>query len=245
MLGARARLRLAEHRVPEALADAYAARDRAAQLYVCHAVLAGWRIEAVEALTQLGSLTAARRLAHEQLELAEQLGTPGALGAATRVLARVDCDPLPLLERSVEVLRSSPARLEHVRALVDLGAALRRANRRADAREPLSLALDLAERGGMKLLGRRAHAELLGTGARPRRSAVSGPAALTPSEHRIAVLAAQGQSNRSIAERLYVTQRTVETHLTHAFSKLQIATRAELNGAMNLDRARSDDAVPV
>ena len=126
--------------------------------------------------------------------------------------------------------RAQPDRLEHARALVDLGAALRRANRRADARAPLRRALDLADRGGMRRLARRARHELRAAGARPRRTALSGIAALTPAEHRVAALAADGHSNREIAQRLYVTTRTVETHLTHAFQKLDITSRAELAG---------------
>ena len=126
------------------------------------------------------------------------------------------------------MLADAPTRLEYVRVLVDLGAALRRANRRADARRPLRRALELADEGGMRLLARRARHELHAAGARPRRSALSGVPALTAAEHRVATLAAQGHSNREIAEQLYVTRRTVETHLTHAFQKLDIAGRGEL-----------------
>ena len=154
-------------------------------------VFASWRAEAVEALVVRGEVAEARRLAREQLELGEQLGTPGARGAALRVLARTATEPIPLLERAVEMLAGSPARLEHTRALVDLGAALRRANRRADARAPLRRALEQADRSGMRLLARRAREELNAAGARPRRSALSGPGALTPAEHRVAELAAQ------------------------------------------------------
>ncbi|HEX3310730.1 MAG TPA: helix-turn-helix transcriptional regulator [Streptosporangiaceae bacterium] len=68
--------------------------------------------------------------------------------------------------------------------------------------------------------------------AMARRSALSGPGALTPAEHRVAELAARGHGNRAIAERLYVTPRTVETHLTHAFAKLDIRSRAELAAAL-------------
>ena len=71
----------------------------------------------------------------------------------------------------------------------------------------------------MRLLARRARDELRAAGARPRRDARSGPAALTAAEHRVARFAADGHSNREIAEQLYVTQRTVETHLTHAFAE--------------------------
>ena len=189
-----------QHRPEDALADARAAAARSGELGVCHPVFAGWRAEAVEALIALGKTNQARRLAREQLELAEQLGTPGARGAARRVLARTMPEPLPLLEQAVATLAGSPARLEHTRALVALGAALRRANRRADARVPLRRALEQADHGGMLLLARRAREELNAVGARPRRSALSGPGALTPAEHRVAQLAARGHGNRAIAE---------------------------------------------
>ena len=174
----------------------------------------------------------ARRTAHpssreEHLALAGRLGLPGPKGAALRALARSG-DRIPLLEEACALLETSPNRLEHTRALVDLGAALRRANRRSDAREPLRRALEMADRGGMRLLARRARHELEAAGARPRRTALSGVDALTPSEHRVAILAADGLTNREIAEQLYVTQRTVETHLTHAFQKLGITSRSEL-----------------
>jgi DNA-binding CsgD family transcriptional regulator len=84
----------------------------------------------------------------------------------------------------------------------------------------------------MRLLARRARHELHATGARPRRSALSGVDALTPAEHRVATLAAEGHSNREIAELLYVTQRTVETHLTHAFQKLDVTSRSQLPARM-------------
>ena len=243
LLQSRARLRLAQHRPEDALADARAAAARSGELGVCHPVFAGWRAEAAEALIALGKTSQARRLAREQLELAEQLGTPGARGAARRVLARTMPEPIPLLKQAVTTLAGSPARLEHTRALVALGAALRRANRRADARVPLRRALEQADHGGMLLLARRAREELNAVGARPRRSALSGPGALTPAEHRVAQLAARGHGNRAIAERLYVTQRTVETHLTHAFAKLDISSRAELAAALEPPPAAATPAL--
>ncbi len=243
LLQSRARLRLAQHRPEDALADARAAAARSGELGVCHPVFAGWRAEAAEALIALGKTNQARRLAREQLELAEQLGTPGARGTARRVLARTMPEPIPLLEQAVATLAGSPARLEHTRALVALGAALRRANRRADARVPLRRALEQADHGGMLLLARRAREELNAVGARPRRSALSGPGALTPAEHRVAQLAARGHGNRAIAERLYVTQRTVETHLTHAFAKLDISSRAELAAALKPPPAAATPAL--
>jgi DNA-binding NarL/FixJ family response regulator len=119
---------------------------------------------------------------------------------------------------------------------VDLGGALRRANRRAEARHPLSLAVDLAQRGGLRLISRRAKAELLAAGGRPRRDLLTGPGALTPAEYRVAALAATGHSNRDIAEQLYITLRTVETHLTHTFQKLDITSRSQLPARMAATR---------
>ena len=135
---------------------------------------------------------------------------------------------MELLEQAVDLLHPSPARLEHTRALVDLGSVLRRINRRAAARDPLRRGLDLAERGGMLRLAHRARYELGACGARPRRSAVTGIESLTPAERQVADLTAAGASNREIAQRLYVTRRTVETHLTHVFAKLSISGRSEL-----------------
>ena len=244
VLQSRARLRLAQHRPEEALADARMAAARAAEFGVRNPVFASWRAEAAEALVILGDSAQAQRLAREQLELSEQLGTPGARGAALRLLARTTADPLPVLEQAVTILAGSPARLEHTRALLALGSALRRANRRADARTPLRRALEQADRGGMLLLARRAHQELNAAGARPRRSELSGPGALTPAEHRVAQLAACGHSNRAIAERLYVTPRTVETHLTHAFQKLGIRSRADLAAALKAQPGQ-DGSAPI
>lgn len=243
LLQGRARLRLAQHRPEEALADARAAAARAAELGVRHPVFASWRTEATEALVVLGEITEAQRLAREQLKLSEQLGTPGARGAALRVLARTTTEPIPLLEQAVTTLAGSSARLEHTRALIALGAALRRANRRADARTPLRRALEQADRGGMLLVARRARAELNAIGARPRRSALSGPGALTPAEQRVAQLAARGYGNRAIAERLYVTPRTVETHLTHAFQKLDIRSRTGLAAALRVQAEEESSAL--
>jgi DNA-binding CsgD family transcriptional regulator len=99
---------------------------------------------------------------------------------------------------------------------------------RTEARAPLRRALDLAERTGAAPLAELARRELLAAGARPRRTALTGPDALTSAERRVAGLAADGLSNRQIAQHLFITQPTVETHLRHAFQKLGITSRAGL-----------------
>jgi len=70
---------------------------------------------------------------------------------------------------------------------------------------------------------------------------LTGPDALTTAEQRVATLAAQGRSNREIAELLHVSQRTVETHLTHAFQNLHIVNRTQL-AADRPSGGRSDAA---
>src|SRR5207248_10526782 len=112
------------------------------------------------------------------------------------------------------------------KARTELGAALRRAKRRADSREHLRKALELATICGAAALATRAENELLATGARPRRIALSGVQSLTPSERRVAERAANGPTNREIAQALFVTQRTVEVHLTSIYRKLAISSRS-------------------
>jgi DNA-binding NarL/FixJ family response regulator len=135
----------------------------------------------------------------------------------------------------VEVFERADAGLERARALADLGALLRRRNRRTEARELLREALDAAHRAGARLLAQYAETELRATGARPRRAVLTGLESLTASERRIAELAGQGLTNREIAQTLFVTVRTVEGHLTSTFRKLLIDSRDDLRAALERD----------
>jgi DNA-binding CsgD family transcriptional regulator len=140
---------------------------------------------------------------------------------------------LETLRAAAKIAEGAPPRLETVRTLVELGAALRRANKRVEARQPLQRAADMAWAGGASALYERARTELAATGARPRRvMLLSGPDSLTPSERRIAELAAVGHSNREIAQALFVTPKTVEYHLRNAYRKLDIDGRDDLSGAL-------------
>jgi DNA-binding CsgD family transcriptional regulator/tetratricopeptide (TPR) repeat protein len=198
-----------------------------------------WRSPAALALLQLGREEEARQLAAEEVEHARNWGAPRALAGALRVAGLLEGGErgLTLLEEAVGVVGSSPAKLEHAKSRTEFGAALRRANRRAEAREHLRQAVELATICGATALVERAERELLATGARPRRVALSGVASLTPSERRIAEMAAEGPTNREIAQTLFITQRTVEVHLTSIYRKLAIASRSQLAAALA-------DAVP-
>ena len=84
----------------------------------------------------------------------------------------------------------------------------------------------------------RARAKLRATGARPRRAWRTGAEALTPGELRVVRLAAEGRTNREIAHELYVTLKTVEGHLSRAYTKLGIAGRAQLPEALGGEKTR-------
>jgi DNA-binding CsgD family transcriptional regulator len=193
-----------------------------------------WRSQAALALLQLGERDEAGRLALEELELARTWGAPRALGAALRVAGLVEGGQrgLALLEEAVEVLADSPAKLEHAKARTELGAALRRANRRSQAREQLRHAVEAAAICGAAPLAARAETELLAAGARLRHVALSGVDSLTPSERRVAQMAAEGPTNREIAQALFVTSKTVEVHLSSVYRKLGISSRSQLSAAL-------------
>jgi DNA-binding CsgD family transcriptional regulator len=231
-LHARARLRLAQGRHEEALADFQAAGGVMQRYGVDHPAVQGWRSGAAEALLALGRGDAALPLADEEAALARPFGAAHPLGAALRVAGLAAGGDLDRLREAVDVLEHSPARLARARALVDLGAALRRGGERAAAREPLRLGLDLAHACGATALTDRAQQELEASGARPRRRAISGVEALTPSERRVAEMAASGLSNRDIAQALFLSVRTIENQLRQVYLKLDIGSRKEIADAL-------------
>ena len=152
---------------------------------------------------------------------------------------------LALLERAVERLDHSQAALERARALVDYGAALRRRRKRRAAREPLHRGLDLAlslRRQAASSTGRETSSRA--AGARPRRTAVQGVESLTAREQQVAALASGGLLNREIAHALYVTVKTVEWHLKHAYKKLDVSSRTELRARSRAPSSESPREVP-
>jgi DNA-binding CsgD family transcriptional regulator len=147
---------------------------------------------------------------------------------------------LALFEEAVSVLESSSAHLLRARSLFDFGSALRRRGRRADARAPLAAAIEVARHCGAEPLAHRANDELVAAGARPRRDPVQSRSLLTASELRVARLAAEGRTNREIAQALFLTEKTIEVHLTASYRKLGINSRSQLARSLpSLDPANN------
>jgi DNA-binding CsgD family transcriptional regulator len=233
VLYARAALHLARRRFAQAAADLTAAQSFNERHGISSpSSLVGSRLAL--ALAAQGRVEEARRAAQVELEQARAWGTRSAIGGALRVIGLLSPPKagLDALSEAVSVLERSAHRLEYMRALTDYGAALRRANRIAQARQPLRRALELARRGGAIAIGKRAHAELEATGERSAPPQAVAARVLTPSERRVAELAAEGLSNREIAQSLFLTVKTVEGHLTHAYRKLEVHSRTELPKAL-------------
>jgi DNA-binding CsgD family transcriptional regulator/predicted negative regulator of RcsB-dependent stress response len=235
VLDSRARLLMLQGRTEEGLETMLACGRR----FMAHGgqnpAMIAWRSSAALALLTLGRRGEARALAAEELDLAQRWGAPRALGRALRVAGLVEGgeEGLVLLQEAVDVLAPSPARLEYAKALVDFGTALQCAGRRVECRKYLRQGIEQAQLCGAAPLSERGWEGLRASGARPRRVALSGAAALTPSERRVAALAAAGRSNRDIAQALFITVNTVEMHLTKAYRKLGISSRDGLGQALS------------
>jgi DNA-binding CsgD family transcriptional regulator len=230
----RGRLRFAQHRFSEALSDFQAAGEIATSGLAPSPSYLPWRSDAALAALIVGESCTARRLSDEELQLARAFGAPRALGVALRAAGLVAGGERgeALLREAIEMLTGPDNRLELARAQADLGALLRRGNHRVEARRLLRQATDLAHHLGAAGLARQAETELRAAGAKPRRIRLSGLEALTPSELRIAQLAAGGLTNREIAHSLFITGRTVEGHLTNVFRKLDVKARSRLPAAL-------------
>jgi DNA-binding CsgD family transcriptional regulator len=226
----RAKLKMLEGRIDEALKDLLLAEQGAEALGVRNPAVTSWRSVAATALCGAERTTEARDLARENLELARAFGAPWALGKALRTAAEVGdpLDRLELLTEAVGVLEPAGAALECAKATIDLGSVLNSKGRQDEALSTLRRGADLAFRCRAQPLADRAARELRAAGARPRRLALMGSDALTPAERRVAELAAAGMINARIAEALFVSEKTVEGHLTRVYQKLGRRSRTNL-----------------
>jgi len=231
---ARGQLRVAQGRPQAGLDDLLAAGRIASATGSPSPGYLPWRSAAAGAMLALGDREAAYGLATEEVALARAAGIPRALGLALRAaaLSGPEGEREELLREALAAHERASTSVELAATRLELGALLRERDRRDEARALLREALEAADRLRARPLATRAEEELRAAGARPRRVALSGVDALTASERRIAELAAQGLTNREIAEALYVTARTVEGHLTSVFRKLAVPSREALPSAL-------------
>lgn len=212
-------------------------------------------IWAPRVLAAAGQRERALEIGERAITAARAGGFQAALGVALHSTGLADRGDraIALLTQAADVLSRSPWRWEHAETLVDLGAALRRGNHRAQAREPLRQAIELAVGIEAVALAERANEELIATGARPRRVIRTGVDALTASERRVAAMAAEGLSISEMAQRLFVTRKTIETHLYATYRKLDVGSRDALAVALAREEpghsgssplASADDASP-
>lgn len=196
-----------------------------------------WRSGLARALAQLGDHDGAREQLAAQDALAQRWGAASPLGVTRCAQGALEggAAGIALAREGVALLAGTPLRLKYAAGLLDLGVLLREHGDQVAAREPLREALDVAEDCGSRRLAEIARAELVAAGARPRRARTSGAQALTPSERRVAAMAAEGLTNREIAEALVVTVKAVRWHLGNAYRKLGIERRDEVAAALSAD----------
>jgi DNA-binding CsgD family transcriptional regulator len=215
--------------------DAYLAAGRHhTALGIVNPAVLPWRSEAALAARRLGRLERAQALVDEELALAERFGGPRPIGVAWRaagLLARGEA-AVELLRSAGETLAGCGARVEQARVLTDLGAATRRAGRPSEARKLLRDAARLAEDTGALRVAAQARGELRAAGGRAPARATGPGERLTAGERRVVELAAAGQTNRQIANALFITVKAVEWHLSNAYRRLGISGRAELSQAL-------------
>jgi DNA-binding CsgD family transcriptional regulator len=181
----------------------------------------------VEALARAGRTEEAEALLADRVNTARRTGRPQAIAQFLRCAGVLRADEASFRE-ALEWHDRWPNRWERARTELCYGELLRRLKRRADARGSLRAALEGFEAVGSELWADRARAELRATGERARRRDPSTLDELTPQELQVAGLVATGLTNRDVAARLFLSPKTIETHLAHVFRKTGVRTRAEL-----------------
>jgi DNA-binding CsgD family transcriptional regulator len=187
--------------------------------------------ELVEALVELGELEEARAVTDRLRGLSEEHEHPWGLASAKRCDAlvrlasgRFDEDAATELAEAAGAYGMLGLRFDRARSLLSLGRAQRRLKKWGAARSSLEQAAAELDELGSPGWAQQARAERARVGG--RRPRATGE--LTPAERRVAELAADGLANKEIARTLFVTVRTVEVHLKHAYAKLGVRSRTQL-----------------
>ncbi len=198
-----------------------------------------WAPDLIEAYTRLGR----RREAGEALATlqaqAEATGSTWAVAAVARCRGlRADDEGFEReFEEALSWHRRTPTPFERARTELCYGERLRRAKRRADARQRLRSALETFEGLGAAPWAERARSELRASGERARKRDPSAAENLTAQELQVALVVVGGATNREAAARLFLSPKTIEFHLSNAYRKLGVRSRAQLTRLLSTERA--------
>jgi DNA-binding CsgD family transcriptional regulator len=191
--------------------------------------------ELVDALVRLGRHDEAREAAAVHAARATEKGQPWSLARAARALLLTcpDEEVDRQAKRAMDLHERTPDAFELARTQLACGMRLRRSRRRVDARPHLRAALATFDELGAVPWADQAATELRATGETVHRRRLGGPAELTPQEHQVARLLADGRTTREAAATLFLSPKTVEYHLRHVYLKLGIQSRAELAASVS------------
>jgi DNA-binding CsgD family transcriptional regulator len=191
--------------------------------------IAQWGADLVEAHIRCGAMTDAKRSLAMLGDIARRTGLKWANAGAARCRGMLaDEDRYEREYQTALALYGEEMAFERARTQLALGMRRRRSRRRADARAALHEALAYFERGGAEPWAGQARAELRATGEIPPHDNAGGLRSLTPQELQVALIVAQGSTNREAAAALFLSPKTVEFHLGNTYRKLGVRSRAEL-----------------
>ncbi|MGW3078093.1 MULTISPECIES: AAA family ATPase [unclassified Kitasatospora] len=188
--------------------------------------------ELVEAAVRCGEQDTAREAFAQLSRHASAAGTDWALGVRAALAALLSDDPEELHAEAVARLDAAGLRVWHGRALLHQGAWLRRDGRRGQAREALRTAHGLFTAMGAEGFAERARVELAAAGEQARPAVLGAVELLTGQELNIARLVATGATSREVADRLFLSPRTIDAHLRSVFRKLDVTSRRQLADAL-------------
>ncbi|MDQ6691223.1 MAG: helix-turn-helix transcriptional regulator, partial [Candidatus Dormibacteraeota bacterium] len=201
-----------------------------------------WHGDMIEAYLRVGRRTEAERVLEEletQAQTTGRLWARVAAGRARGMMASPE-NLESIFEAALALAETAPDPFELARTRLAYGEGLRRSRRRVEARTQLRSALAIFESLGAKPWSRRAERELAATGERPqRRTGTASGRDLTPQEMRVCLAVASGDTNREVASQLFLSLKTVETHLTNAYGKLGLRSRTELARLFAVEPARA------
>ncbi len=203
-----------------------------------------WAPDLIETYVRVGRSPEAELELAQFESLARKTQRTWALAAAARcrgLLAAEDGFEVEF-SRALELHARTPTPFERARTELCLGERLRRAKRRAEAREPLRAALTTFERLGAALWTERARTELAATGETARRRDPYAAERLTPQELQVALVVARGATNKEAGAALFLSPKTIETHLGRVYRKLNVRSRTELAHLFSREGALTEAA---